>query len=65
MKKLLFIMAVLLTAVRANAQEEGDALVSLLKVNFEGVTPSYTPTGDNLMIIPPIPLISIIGDCQK
>ena len=53
MKKLLFIMAVLLTAVRANAQDEGDALISLLKVNFEGVTPSYTPTGDNLMIVEP------------
>lgn len=49
MKKVLFIVAALFTAVSMNAQDENKALVSLLKVNFEGVTPSYTPAGDNIM----------------
>ena len=53
MKKLLFIAAVLFAAVSANAQDENNALVSLLKVNFEGVAPSYTPTGDKLIIVEP------------
>lgn len=51
MKKLLFIVAVLLTAVRANAQDENNTLISLLKVNFEGAAPKYLPTGDNPMAV--------------
>ena len=52
MKKiLLFIVAALFVAVSANAQDENNALVSLLKVNFEGVS----------RVIPLIPSISIIG----
>ena len=54
MKKiLLFIVAALFVAVSANAQDENNALVSLLKVNFEGVSPNYTPTGDNQIIVEP------------
>ena len=50
---LLFIVAALFVAVSANAQDENNALVSLLKVNFEGVSPNYTPTGDNQIIVEP------------
>ena len=50
---LLFIVAALFVAVSANAQDEYNALVSLLKVNFEGVSPNYTPTGDNQIIVEP------------
>lgn len=49
MKKLLFIVVALVAALSVNAQNENKELVPLLKVNFEGVTPSYTPTGDNIM----------------
>ncbi|MBQ9648835.1 MAG: hypothetical protein IJV25_00285 [Prevotella sp.] len=51
MKKLLFIVAVLFAAVSVNAQDENNTLVSLLKVNFEGVSPSNTPMGDNQTIV--------------
>ena len=54
MKKIVTIVAMVLMAVMSmNAQEESNAMVSLLKVNFEGVTPSYTPTGDNIMKVEP------------
>ena len=53
MKKLVFIVAALFAAVGANAQDENNALVSLLKVNFEGASPSNTPTGDNFVIVEP------------
>ena len=51
MKKLLFIFTALFAVVSMNAQEENNALVSLLKVNFEGVTPKYLPTGDEPMAV--------------
>ena len=51
MKKLLFIFTALFAVVSMNAQEESNAMVSLLKVNFEGVTPKYLPTGDEPMAV--------------
>ena len=53
MKKLLFIVAVLFAAVSVNAQDENNTLVSLLKVNFEGVSPSNAPVGDDHIIVEP------------
>ncbi len=53
MKKVLLIVVALFIATRMSAQSGDDELVSLLKVNFEGVTPAYTPTGDNIMKIEP------------
>ena len=53
MKKFLFILTALFAMVSVNAQDESDALVSLLKVNFEGVMPSYKPTGDYQTIVEP------------
>lgn len=53
MKKFLFILTALFAMMSVNAQDESDALVSLLKVNFEGVMPSYKPTGDYQTIVEP------------
>jgi len=53
MKKILFIVAALFAVVSVNAQEENNELVSLLKVNFMDVSPSYMPTGDNHIIVEP------------
>ena len=49
MRKILLVLAALFAMTSVNAQEEGDALVSLLKLNFEGAVPKYLPTGDNPM----------------
>ena len=49
MKKILLVLAALFAMTSVNAQEKGDALVSLLKLNFEGDVPKYLPTGDNPM----------------
>ena len=51
MKKFLFILTALFAMVSVNAQDENNTLVSLLKLNFEGVTPSYKPTGDYQTIV--------------
>ena len=53
MKKFLFIVTALFAAVSANAQDESNALVSLLKVNFEGVSPSNAPAGDDHITVEP------------
>jgi hypothetical protein len=51
MKKFLFILTALFAMVSVNAQDENNTLVSLLKLNFEGVTPSYKQTGDYQTIV--------------
>lgn len=53
MKRLLFFVAALFAVVSVNAQDENNALVSLLKVNFEGASPSNTAMGDNQIIVEP------------
>ena len=51
MKKFLLILTALFAMMSVNAQDENNTLVSLLKLNFEGVTPKYMPTGDNPMTV--------------
>ena len=53
MKKILLVLAALFAMTSVNAQEENNELVSLLKVNFMDVSPSYMPTGDNHIIVEP------------
>ena len=55
MKKLLLYLTAFFVAMSMNAQEESNALTSLLKVNYEGVTPNYLPTGDNPLIVEATP----------
>lgn len=51
MKKLLLYVVAFFVTMSINAQEKSDAMTSLLKVNFEGVTPNNLPTGDNPLIV--------------
>ena len=53
MKKLLFIVVALFAVVSVKAQNENIAQVSLLKMNYEGVTPKYMPMGDEPMAVEP------------
>lgn len=51
MKKLLLITVALIVTMNLGAQEKNYNVVSLLKVNFEGVVPNYTPDENNLTIV--------------
>lgn len=51
MKNILLIIAALFVTMSLGAQEKVYSVVSLLKVNFEGVVPNYTPEEDNLTIV--------------
>ena len=51
MKNILLIIAALFATTSLGAQEKDYSVVSLLKVNFEGVVPNYTPEEDNLTIV--------------
>ena len=56
-EKLTFIVIIILSCLRANAQSEGETLVSLAKVNFEGITNLsdlgvYYADQENLELVP-------------
>lgn len=51
MKKILLFTIALFVTMSLGAQEKVYSVVSLLKVNFEGVVPNYTPEEDNLTIV--------------
>ena len=52
-EKLTFIVIIILSCLRANAQSEGETLVSLAKVNFEGITEftQWASTGTTVEIV--------------